>query len=234
MYTGKVVAITGCNRGLGKVLAEHFLANGAKVAGLNRSEGAIEHENYLAIKADITKSDEVSAAFRTIARTYKRLDILVNNAGVTTSAYGIMLAPSKAEEMINVNFLGTFLVSKEAAKLMKMNKFGRIINIGSMSSQTEPVGAAVYSATKAAIITLSNILAKELTNFNITCNTLGISAFNTDMLQQLAEKDIEAIVGILPIARLAAKEDIINVVDFFAAEKSSYITAQSIFLGGIH
>jgi 3-oxoacyl-[acyl-carrier protein] reductase len=234
MYTGKIVAITGSNRGVGKTIAEYILDNGGLVVGISRSDATIEHANYLHVKSDISKSDEVSAAFRTIARTYKRLDILINNAGVTTSAYAIMLAPTKAEEMININFFGTFLVSREAAKLMKINKFGRIISIGSMSSQTEPVGAAVYSATKAAIVTFSNTLAKELTNFNITCNTLGISAFKTDMLHQLAEKDINAIVDIIPVSRLAEKEDIFNVIDFFASEKSSYITAQSIFLGGIN
>jgi 3-oxoacyl-[acyl-carrier protein] reductase len=140
-------------------------------------------------------------------------------------------------DMINTNLLGVFVVSREAAKLMRSNMPSRIINIGSMASSLEPMGDSIYAATKSAIITLANIMAKEFSSNNITCNTLGISAIDTDMLRShndTAQEKIKGIIASLPIPRLAEKEDIINVLDFFASDRSSYITAQTIYLGGIN
>ena len=139
--------------------------------------------------------------------------------------------------MLNVNLLGVFLVSREAAKLMRGKEPGRIINIGSMASSLEPIGDSIYAASKAGIITLANVMAKEFSTLNITCNTLAITAIETDMLNSHsanAKVKIKEIINNLPIPRIANTDDILNVIDFFSSEKSSYITAQTIYLGGIN
>ena len=146
-----------------------------------------------------------------------------------------MIMPLKnAIDMVNLDLLAVFFVSREVAKLMRKNSFGRIINIGSMSVRLETVGDSLYAACKAGINTMANVMAKEFSALNITCNTLGITAIETDMLSQLPKPKIDEIVRNLPIPRYAKAEDIFNVIDFFASERSSYITAQVIYLGGIN
>jgi 3-oxoacyl-[acyl-carrier protein] reductase len=140
-------------------------------------------------------------------------------------------------DMLNVNLLGVFIVSREAAKLMRGKESGRIINIGSMASSLEPIGDSIYAATKSGIITLANVMAKEFSTLNITCNTLAITAIETDMLNSHsanAQVKIKQIINNLPIPRIANIDDILNVIDFFSSERSSYITAQTIYLGGIN
>ena len=142
-----------------------------------------------------------------------------------------------AIDMVNVNLLGVFFISREAVKLMRNSDQGRIINIGSMAVSLEPIGDALYAATKAAINTLANVMAKEFSNYQVTCNTLSISAIDTDMLNQhsdLAKLKIDEIINKLPVPRKALIDDVLNVVDFYVSDRSSYITAQTIYLGGVN
>jgi len=120
---------------------------------------------------------------------------------------------------------------------MRKNTYGRIINIGSMAASLEPIGDSLYAACKAGINTLANVMAKEFSSMNVTCNTVAITAIETDMLRQhspTAQVKIKEIINSMPVARMADKDDILNVIDFFASERSSYITAQMIYLGGIN
>jgi 3-oxoacyl-[acyl-carrier protein] reductase len=120
---------------------------------------------------------------------------------------------------------------------MRGKEQGRIINIGSMASSLEPIGDSIYAATKAGISSLANVMAKELSSMNITCNTVAITAIETDMLKShtdSAKEKIKKIVNDLPIPRMAISDDILNVIDFFASDRSSYVTAQTIYLGGIN
>ena len=171
--------------------------------------------------------------FRSALRTtVKTIDIVVNNAAVLTAQYAMIMPAGAAQAMVNLNLLAPFLVAREAAKLMRKSKSGRIINISSMAVSLEPEGDSVYAACKAGLTTLSNILAKEFASFNVTCNTLGITAIETDMLKQLPREKIDAVVARLPIPRYATADDILNVIDFFASERSGYITAQTVIWAG--
>jgi 3-oxoacyl-[acyl-carrier protein] reductase len=233
-YLGKTIIVTGARKGIGKILAEYFLEEGATVIGISRQESSINHSSYNHISLDITKGSEVQSAFTKIGKEFKKIDILVNNAAVLTSQYSLIMSEKNARDMIETNVLGTFFVSKECAKIMIKNKSGRIINIGSMASALEPMGDAVYAASKSAVITLANVLAKEFSHFNVTCNTLAITAFETDMMKNIPKEKLDQIIKALPVPRYAKIEDIINVVDFFSSERSDYITAQTLFLGGVH
>jgi len=233
-YLDRVVVVTGARRGIGKMMATHFLNEGATVVGLARGDVTWEHERYTQFSLDIGNDDEVRATFQKIARQFPRLDILVNNAAVLTSQHLLLMPGSAARDMVNTNILGLLFASREAAKLMSRKKYGRIINIGSMAASLEPIGDSVYAATKTAAMTLSGILAKEFARFNITINTLGVTAIPTDMLEQLPKDKIAAVIAALPLPRYATEDDILNVLDFFASERSSYVTAQTVFLGGVH
>jgi len=235
MYDGKIVLITGARRGVGHLMVEHFLKNHAQVIGFSRSEDLGEsHPAYFPFVVDVGSAESVSAGFSRVRKKFSRLDIVINNAAILTSQYAMIMPPSSAWSMLETNLLGTFLVSRESAKLMRSSKWGRIINIGSMAVSLEPVGDSIYAATKAAISTLANVMAKEFASMNITCNTLGITAIETDMLSQLPREKVNAVIAGLPIARYATADDILNVIDFFSSERSSYITAQTVFLGGVN
>jgi len=233
-YFDKVILITGASRGIGRAISIYLLKNGANVIGFSKGEPTISNKKYYHYSVDIRDIKKIKKAFFEISKKFKTIDIVINNAAVTTSQYAILTSAEKAYEMVCTNLLGTFFVSRESAKIMLKAKSGRIINISSIAARAEPIGASIYAATKTAITTIANVMAKELSNFNITCNTLGISAFQTDMLNQLPQEKRDEYIKSLAISRYANEDDIFNVIDFFASERSSYITAQTIFLGGIH
>jgi 3-oxoacyl-[acyl-carrier protein] reductase len=216
------------------MIAGHLLDEGMRVFGIARGDETFSHDAYTHIRADVADADAVAAAFRQIRSEAGGLQIAINSAGVLTSMHAMLMPPSKAREMLDVNLFGTFLVSREAAKLMKRGKWGRIVNIGSMAAALEPAGDSIYAVTKAGVATMANVLARELGPFGITCNTLAVTAIETDMLSQLPADRIRAIIESLPVARAAQPADVLNTLDFFLSEKSDYITAQTIWLGGVH
>jgi 3-oxoacyl-[acyl-carrier protein] reductase len=234
LYENQTVLITGCTRGVGKLIAEHFMRNGASVIGIARGSATLHGEKYRHFCVDISDPAAIQLAFMSIRKEFNVIDILVNNAAVLTSQYALIMPPAAAQAMVNVNLLAPFIISRETAKFMRKSKWGRIINIGSMAASLEPVGDSVYAACKSGLSTLSNVMAKEFGVFNVTCNTIGITAIDSDMLSQLPRDKIEQIISNLPIPRFAEIDDILNVIDFYASHRSSYITAQTIFLGGVN
>ena len=231
MYSGKTVLITGVSKGVGQLLARHFLSNNATVIGFGRSTVmAFDCSTY--VQCDLAVTSDIIYAFQRI-KEY-RIDIVINNAAVMSSRFSQKMPVEDAINMVNVDLLAPFFVCREASKLMYDIPYGRIINIGSIADVCEAMGDSIYAACKAGLKTMTNILAKEYARQNITCNTLAISAFDTDMLAQHKSEMVDALVKTFPIPRKATIEDIINVINFFCSEKSSYITAQTIYLGGLH
>ena len=233
-YDGRTAIVTGSRRGVGRIITDHLLEGGATVIGFARGESANGHPAYHHVQVDITDSPALTDAFVGIRREFTTVDILVNNAATLTSQYSMIMSTDVAREMVETNLLAPFVMSRECARLMKRSKWGRIINIGSMATSLEPAGDSVYAACKTGLTTLGNVMAREFASFNVTCNTLAITAIETDMLNQLPKDRIDAIIATLPVPRYATAEDITNVIDFFASESSSYITAQTVFLGGVN
>ena len=234
-YSGKSIIVTGSRRGVGHSIAEYMLVQGGRVFGFSRGESTISHPNYNHFSLDVGNAKDVQSAFFKVSKETDTVDVVINNAAVLTSQYALILPAANAQAMVNTNLLGTFFVSREAAKIMKKSKKGgRIINIGSMAASLEPIGDSIYAACKAGVSSLANVMAKEFGPFGVTCNTLGITAIDSDMLAQLPREKIDQIIQSLPVPRYAAIEDILNVIDFFASERSSYITAQTVYLGGIN
>lgn len=230
----KIALVTGSRRGIGRLVTEHLLHRGARVVGFARGEATIDHPAYRHYQVNVADASAVQAAFGALGREVGPVEIVINNAAVLTSQYAMILPPSAAQEMLNVNLFGPFMVSREAAKMMRRRKWGRIINIGSMAASLEPVGDSMYAATKAGVATLANVLARELGPLGVTCNTLAVTAIDSDMLGQLPRDKVAAIIDKLPIPRFATGDDICNVVDFLLSDRSGYITAQTIWLGGVN
>jgi 3-oxoacyl-[acyl-carrier protein] reductase len=233
-YAGKVALVTGSRRGVGRLICEHLLREGATVLGLARNEASFAHDRYRHFQVDLAEPAQVLDAFVALRREFPCLHILVNNAAALTSQYALIMAASAAKAMLDINLLGPFLVSRESAKLMRKTNWGRIINISSMAVSLEPMGDAMYAASKAGLTTMGNIMAKEFAAFGVTVNTLAISAIDTDMLDQLPRAKVDQVLAGLPVPRLAVADDILNVLDFFCSERSSCITAQILHLGGVH
>src|SRR6188768_4045815 len=139
MYTNKIVLITGSSRGVGLELARHFINNNATVIGISRQPNKnLEHSNYHHYSLDLSNAQSISDCFRKeIGRDFKTIDIVINNAAVMTSQYSMIMPLKNILDMVNVNLVAVFLVSRESAKLMRGKTPGRIINIGSMASSLE-------------------------------------------------------------------------------------------------
>ena len=237
MYSNKTVLVTGASRGVGYEIVQYFLRNNAEVIGFSRGNSTIEHNEYHHYSVDLADASDIAKTFKLVAKQFKTIDILINNAAVLTSQYSLIMPIKNAVDMVNINLLGAFFVSRESAKLMRKSEYGRIINISSMAVSLEPSGDSIYAATKAGIQTLANVMAKEYSSMNITCNTFAISAIETDMLRQhtpAAQEKIKGIIHDLPIPRMAKIDDILNVIDFFCSARSSYISGQMLYLGGLN
>jgi 3-oxoacyl-[acyl-carrier protein] reductase len=146
----------------------------------------------------------------------------------------ILLTPVEtARSILETNFIGTFLLCREAAKLMRKRKFGRIVNLASVAVPLKLEGEAVYAASKAAVLSFTQIAAKELASFGITVNAVGPTPIQTDLIKAVPKEKIEKLISLQTIPRPGKLEDVANVIDFFIQPESDFITGQVIFLGGV-
>jgi 3-oxoacyl-[acyl-carrier protein] reductase len=229
----KVILITGTRKGIGRALAEHYISQGYAVEGCSRSDPGWEHALYRHHKLDVANEAQVKAMLVDIEKRNKRLDVLINNAGIASMNHILLTPLETVERIINTNFMGTFLLCREAAKLMRKNRFGRIVNIGTVAVPLRLEGEAIYAASKGAVMTLTQILAKELAIFGITCNMVQPTPIETDLIRNVPQEKIDLIISQLAIKRLGRFEDVANVIDFFIRPESEYVTGQVVNLGGV-
>lgn len=229
-----VILITGASRGIGRALATHYSKQGARVFGCSRSDCDISHENYQHIITDVTDEKSCHALFAEIKKSAKRLDLLINNAGVKTDGLALMATASQADTMMRGNFIGTFLVAREAAKLMKRGRFGRIVNLSSMAVPLGSAGSGLYAASKAAIEQFSYSLARELAVDDITVNTIGITVFeDSDMVKALSAEALSEATDMLLKKSPLKIVEIAHAIDFFASCKAAAVTNQTLYFGGV-
>ena len=227
------ILITGSRKGIGQYLAQYYLEKGHAVFGCSRTDSDLSHEDYTHFKVDVAKETDVKQMFRDLKKEKIVLDVLINNAGVAAMNH-FMLTPTKsAETVFKVNYLGTFTVSREAARIMRKAKHPRIINFSTVAVPLNLEGEAAYASSKAAVAELTRVLSKELAQFNITVNAVGPTPVKTDLIKGVPEEKLDSLLSRQAIKRYGTKQDISNVIDFFIAPESDFVTGQIIYLGGV-
>lgn len=240
-FTDKIVLVTGAARGLGRAIAEKFAAQGAHVAvcDLNRewladTEKAITGygRQTLGLAADVSNPAHVQAAVDAVVQQFGRLDVMVNNAGITKDGFLVRMSEADWDAVINVNLKGTFLFTKQAAKVMMKQRSGAIVNVASIIGLIGNAGQANYGASKAGVIALTKSAAKELASRNIRVNAVAPGFIETKMTAVLPEEVRNKMLAAIPMGRFGLPEDVANVVLFLAGQDSAYMTGQVLTISG--
>ena len=230
----KTIVITGTRKGIGKEMAEHYLAEGWQVVGCSRGEGSIEHANYQHFALDVSDEDAVIAMARTIKASHGKVDALLNNAGIASMNHALLTPASTVNRILQTNVVGTFLFCREVSKLMRRTNNGRIINFTTVAHPLNLEGEAIYAASKAAVESLTRILARELAELKITVNAIGPTPIETDLIRGVPQEKMDALLARQALGRMGEVRDVINAVDFYLREESDFITGQVLYLGGIN
>jgi 3-oxoacyl-[acyl-carrier protein] reductase len=227
------MVITGTRKGIGRFLSEYYLERGYRVVGCSRDDSDLTHERYHHHSLDVADEPAVAKMIRETAREFGGIDHVVNNAGIASMNHTLLTPMSTMHKVFSTNVFGTFLFCREAAKVMSKRRRGRIVNFATVATPLKLEGEAVYAASKAAVKSLTEILAKELAPFSITVNAVGPTPVATDLIKNVPKDKMDALIGTQAIKRLGEYRDISNVVDFFLSPASDFVTGQTIYLGGI-
>jgi 3-oxoacyl-[acyl-carrier protein] reductase len=203
------------------------------VIGCSRQPANFDGIDYEHFALDVANEAEVLQMFAAIRKKHERLDVLLNNAGITATNHLFFTPASAVKNLFETNVAGSFLMCREAGKIMAARKAGRIVNFVSIATPLRLEGEAIYAASKAAVISLTQVLARELAPYNITINAVGPTPVRTDFIEGIPKEKIQKILDRQAIPRLGEFADILNVTDFFIRPESSFVTGQTIFLGGV-
>lgn len=229
----RVVIITGTRKGIGRYLAEQYLAEGDYVYGCSRRNCDLEHSNYRHACFDVSSEADVMAFVRNVYKENKHIDVLINNAGCASMNHFLLTPYSSAQRIMNTNFFGTFLMCREVAKYMVKAKNGRIVNYSTVAVPLNLHGELAYSASKSAVEQLTRVLADEIGESGVTVNAVGPTPIDTDLIKNVPEEKLQDLLKHQCIKRFGCFEDVKNVIDFYLRPESDFITAQTIYLGGV-
>ena len=230
----KVVLISGASRGIGAAIAMHLASLGYKVIGTARSEFKFDKpsDNLIPLKLDITCRESIKNCAAKLKEQNLLPDILINNAGITSDQLFLRMKDDEWDNVLATNLTGTFNLTKAFIKNMIKNRYGRIINISSISGLMGNPGQVNYSSAKAGLSGFTKSLAKEVGSRNITVNSVAPGFIETDMTSFLDEDSKNTIIKDIPLNRLGSPEDVSELVAFLAGDESQYITGQTISIDG--
>lgn len=237
-FENKVVLVTGGAAGIGKVTAENFAREGAKVAicdvNTDAGEAAAKELGPEASfrQVDVASSASVSEWVDAVMDQYGQIDVLVNNAGITRDGLIMRMKEEDWDAVISVNLKSAFNCTKSISKVMVRQKAGRIINLASVVGVMGNPGQANYVASKAGMIGLTKTVAKELGSRGITVNAVAPGFIETDMTAVLSEKAREAMLSIIPLQRAGTPQDVAEAITFLASDNAAYITGQVLHVTG--
>ena len=240
-FTGKVVLVTGSSRGLGAEMIKAFGNRGAQCvvnyisdsAGQNKADAesvAQQLKNPLLIECDVTNPERVEAMMKAIGEKFGGLDILINNSGIIRDRTIKKLTSEEFESVVRVNLAGTFNVTQKAGAILR--KDGRIVNLSSVSGQMGLFGQANYSSSKAAIIALTKVSAREFARQNITVNAIAPGFIDIGMSKGMPDEVTENFKKQIPLGRLGEAHEIVDAALFLASPMASYITGHVLNVNG--
>ncbi len=240
-FENKIVVVTGGCRGIGKAIAERFAREGAFVYALDYRtpdenevfiEDATIRDRIVPMQADVTSFDSVQKIVDDILAKSSRIDILVNNAGITRDNLLMRMSEEEWDAVLNTNLKGAFICTKVVSRPMMSQRYGKIINIGSVVGTMGNAGQANYSASKAGMIGFTKSIARELASRNILVNLVAPGYVRTPMTDKLTDEQKNAFLVNIPLKRVAEPEDIASAVAFLASDDANYITGQILHVNG--
>lgn len=244
-FTNQVVIVMGSGspKGMGRVTAKTFANQGAKLvivdineAGVNETVDIIKQSGHeaIGIKVDITSKESVDAMVKTVLDTFGRIDVLVNNAGISQKVTVEDMTLDDMKRIFNVNMFGLFLCSQAVLEPMKKQKYGRIVNLSSVSGKRGGgiFGGAHYSASKAGVLGFSKNLAREVAADGITVNSVCPGLINTEIWKSLPKEQADKIIADIPAGRPGEPQEVADTICFLASKEASYITGEDIDING--
>ena len=240
--TGRVAIVTGASRGIGKAVAQALAAEGATViinyngsaeaaeavAADIRSQGGMAE----AVKCNVADFAESEAFVKAVTEKYGRVDILVNNAGITRDNLIVRMTEEEFNAVLDTNLKGAFHMIRHLTKTFMKQRYGKIINISSVSGVMGNAGQVNYSASKAGVIGMTKAVAREMATRGITCNAVAPGFIVTEMTDVLSDTIKENITNQIPMRRFGQTKDVANLVAFLASEEAGYITGQVVGVDG--
>ncbi|MHC4590573.1 MAG: 3-oxoacyl-ACP reductase FabG [Planctomycetota bacterium] len=233
----RVAIVTGASRGIGQAVAERLAADGRLVVAVSRSAEALEGvrqqiEAAGGAACNVDDGEALSALIEETASTHGRLDILVNNAGVTRDGLLLSMSDVDFDEVINVNLRSAFVACRAAARPMMRNRFGRIVNIGSVTGLVGSAGQANYAAAKGGLVGLTKTLARELGAKGITANMVAPGLMETSMLDELPQQRKDDALKVVPLRRFGRPEEIAHAVSYVTSDLAGYMTGRVLVIDG--
>jgi 3-oxoacyl-[acyl-carrier protein] reductase len=240
-FSGKVVLVTGSSRGIGADMIKAFGTRGAQCVvnyladaqGQNKADAenvATELKDPLVIECDVTQPGQIESMMTEIGDKWGGLDVLVNNSGIIHDRTIKKMSLEEFESVVRVNLTGTFTVTQKAAAILRNG--GRIVNLSSVSGQMGLFGQANYSSSKAAIIALTKVSAREFARQNITVNAIAPGFIDIGMGKDMPEEIAANFIKQIPLGRLGAAAEIVNAALFLASPMASYITGHVLNVNG--
>jgi 3-oxoacyl-[acyl-carrier protein] reductase len=218
---GRVVLVTGGNRGIGLAIARAFAANGDQVAVTHRSSGA--PDGLFGVQCDVTSSADVDAAFKTVEDELGPVEVLVANAGITDDTLLLRMTEESFERVLDANLTGAYRVAQRAAKGMLRQRRGRLIFISSVVALVGSPGQANYAASKAGLIGMARSIARELGSRSITANVIAPGFIETDMTASLGEAREKEILASVPLGRYGTADEVAGAALYLASPAGAYV-----------
>ncbi len=239
--SGQVAIVTGASQGIGRAVAETLAANGAKVAAVARNAEKLASlveavtaagGEARAFPCDVSDAEAVTATVDAIVEAFGKVDILVNNAGITRDTLLPRMGDDEWDAVISTNLRGPFLFMRAASRPMMQQRYGRIVNVASVSGMIGNPGQSNYSASKAGLIGLTRTVAKELAGRKITVNAVAPGFIASEMTEALGPALLDEVKKRVPAKRLGEAWEIADAVLFLASPSASYLTAQVMVVDG--